>query len=167
MILYLVRHAEAMPVGGGVFLDADRPLTPRGEEDAVMAGKFLVRVDPAVHAVVCSPLTRAMQTGRLLAGAFSTHPAVTPLDALLPGIRLAQMLPELAKVAGEGNIVAVGHQPDLTNFISFLVADAVADIAMPPAAIARLTIRLTGTHPEATLNWLVPPNLFHLIRTEP
>jgi phosphohistidine phosphatase len=159
MNLYLVRHAEALPVGSGITRDADRPLSPRGETDAAMMGRVLSRIEPGISAILCSPLTRAVQTGTLCAAGFDPRPHVKPSDALLPGFRFASLLQELTTIGRDAKVVAIGHQPDLTNFMSYLVADAATEIGMPPGAVARLTLHPTGTHPEAILNWLLTPEL--------
>lgn len=163
MILYLVRHGEALPLGSGITRDADRPLSERGETDATMLGKVLARIDPGISAVLCSPLARAVQTGTLFAAAFDPRPPVKPSDALLPGFRFGSLLQEFAGIGRDGKVVAIGHQPDLTNFMSYLVADAAAEIGMPPGAVARLTMHPTGTHPEAILNWLLTPELIQYL----
>jgi phosphohistidine phosphatase len=166
MILYLMRHGEALPVGGQIARDADRPLSERGEMDAMTMGKVLARVDPGISIVICSPLTRAVQTAQLCANAFAPPVPVKPSDALLPGIRFNSLLQELAGAGRDTKIAAIGHQPDLSNFMAYLIADAAAEIAMPPGAIARLTVHPTGTHPEATLHWLLTPELVQTLLTK-
>lgn len=163
MILYLIRHGEALPVGGHITRDADRPLSERGKMDAATLGKVLARIDPGITTMLCSPLTRAVQTGELCAAAFAPPVPVKPTDALLPGIRFDSLLQELAIAGREGRIAVIGHQPDLSNFMSYLVADAATEIAMPPGAIARLTVHPTSTHPEAVLNWLLTPELVQIL----
>jgi phosphohistidine phosphatase len=165
MILYLMRHGEAVPVGGQIARDADRPLSERGMQDATAVGKVLARVDPGISSFLCSPLTRAVQTAQLCAGAFTPPVTVKPTDVLLPGIRFTSLLQELAIAGRDTKIAAIGHQPDLSNFISFLIADAAAEIAIPPGTVARLTVHPTGTHPEATMHWLLTPELVQTLLT--
>jgi phosphohistidine phosphatase len=159
MILYLMRHGEAMPLGGGIMRDVDRPLSERGEKDAAAMGRVLAHIEPGISTLLCSPVTRAVQTASLCSSAFTPALQVKPSDSLLPGFRFANLLQELAALGRDAKIAAIGHQPDLTNFMSYLVADAAAEIAMPPGSIARLTAHPTGTHPEATLTWLLTPEL--------
>jgi phosphohistidine phosphatase len=163
MILYLIRHGEAMPLGGGITRDVDRPLSDRGGTDAAAIGKALARIEPGISALLCSPVTRAVQTATLCANAFTPPLQVKTSDSLLPGFRFANLLQELAAIGRDAKVAAIGHQPDLSNFMSYLVADAAAEIAMPPGSVARLTVHPTGTHPEATLNWLLTPDLVHTL----
>jgi len=62
-ILVLMRHAKSAYPDG--VADRDRPLAPRGEREAELAGDRLrdgALVDPSVQAVLCSSATRTRQT---------------------------------------------------------------------------------------------------------
>ena len=61
--LVLLRHAKSDYPDG--VADHDRPLAPRGEREAGLAGDWLRSgdaVDPAIQAVLCSSATRTRQT---------------------------------------------------------------------------------------------------------
>jgi len=164
MNLYLIRHGEAVRVGGAITRDADRFLTPRGEEDARRAGKALTRIDGSVRLVMTSPLLRAIQTGRLVGTAFTTALPVEPSERLVPGFRHKALLEELAVRTGEESVVIVAHQPDLTQFISWLIADsASASIGMAPGAVAHVTIAPPVSSGEATLRWLLTPEIIQTL----
>jgi phosphohistidine phosphatase len=58
--LVLLRHAKSdYPPG---VADHERPLAPRGEREAVLAGDWLRAHAPAVDAVLCSTATRTRET---------------------------------------------------------------------------------------------------------
>lgn len=58
--LLLLRHAKSdYPQG---VADHERPLAPRGEREAALAGDWLRANAPAVDAVLCSTATRTRQT---------------------------------------------------------------------------------------------------------
>src|SRR4029453_5768266 len=58
--LLLLRHAKSdYPQG---VADHERPLAPRGEREAGLAGDWLRAHAPAVDAVLCSTATRTRQT---------------------------------------------------------------------------------------------------------
>ena len=65
--LTLIRHAKAVSPQTGV-ADFDRPLTARGEQDAVRLGRRLVELQLGFDQVLSSPAQRALQTARLIAG---------------------------------------------------------------------------------------------------
>jgi phosphohistidine phosphatase len=159
MILYLVRHAEALPLGGAVQRDADRPLTPRGEDDARLMGNVIAAMDPVVKQLLTSPLVRAVRTAELIAGSLTIPPPVTATDTLAPGFRARTLVEAISGMESRDVVIAVGHQPDLTRFISFLIADATAEIVMPPGSVARLSVQPTEAQPGAMLIWLVTPDL--------
>ena len=59
-MLLLLRHAKSdYPTG---VADHERPLAPRGEREAGLAGDWLRAHAPAVDAVLCSTATRTRQT---------------------------------------------------------------------------------------------------------
>lgn len=58
--LILMRHGKsAYPLGVD---DRDRPLAPRGQREASLAGDWLRATQPAVDAVLCSTSTRTRET---------------------------------------------------------------------------------------------------------
>jgi len=64
--LIIVRHAKAAKVGsrGG---DFERPLAPRGEEDAVEMGRRLARCKVHPDTIITSSAARTLATARLIA----------------------------------------------------------------------------------------------------
>lgn len=159
MNLYVMRHADAVPVGGEVTRDADRVLSVRGEEDAVLMGRALARLDPFIDIVVTSPLVRAIQTGEAVGAEVSDHPIFHVSNNLLPGFNEKHLLEELIAISGGANIIAIGHQPDLTRFISFLVSGGIpSGIAMETGTIAYIRLRSDPARREASLRWLITPS---------
>ncbi len=158
MNLYIVRHAEAAPLGGAIHRDTDRPLTLSGEADAANIGRALSRMDSRVEIILTSPILRAVKTGEIISREMNNHPAVQASEHLAPGFNHRQLLDVLFAANRTGNIVAVGHQPDVGMFVSSLVADYSHPIvAMPPGAIAALT----GDSAQGSfyLNWLLTPDV--------
>lgn len=158
MNLYIIRHCEAAPVGGRVRLDADRPLTPRGEEDAAMVAGALAALDNNIGVILSSPLVRAVQTSRIIASRIPGAPSVTPTGNLSPGFRPKALLTELAAAPASKGVILVGHQPDLGELIALLIADgSSAEIGFPPGAAAKITFEpARGAH-EARMHWLLTP----------
>ncbi len=164
MNLYLARHAEAIPLGEG--RDADRKLSRRGEEDSLLMGRALVRIDSKVKIILTSPLIRARQTGEILGEGMANHPTFQVSGHLSPGFLDHAILEELIALSSGGSIVAIGHQPDLTKFISYLIADsALAMVAMEPGAIAFLRFNTSGSRVQAELRWLLTPDTVKSICT--
>ncbi|MBM2846685.1 MAG: phosphohistidine phosphatase SixA [Bacteroidetes bacterium] len=167
MHIYLVRHTEAVPVGGTITRDADRTLSVRGEADAVLMGQALAKVEPDLDIVVTSPLVRAVQTGEIIGGQISQHPILHVSEHLAPGFNHRSLMQELVSLSGGGRIIAVGHQPDLTNFISYFIAgSSYASIAMETGAIASIALRPEGGRSEAYLRWILTPDIVKSLQNE-
>jgi phosphohistidine phosphatase len=162
MILYVARHAEALPLGGAVTRDADRILSPKGEEDAALMGRFLAGVEPGLTRIVTSPAVRAAATAAGIGKAFKSPLKIIGTESLAAGAIPGNMFREIIALANGGPILAVGHQPDLSDLISYLiVGEQGAGIAMVPGGLASLEVE--GTRPQAALRWLVTPAI---IRTQ-
>lgn len=167
MNLYLARHAEAVPVGGRILRDADRILSAAGEDDALRMGRALAKIDPSINIVTTSPLLRAIHTGEIIGHEVSSHPIFHVTEHLAPGFREKTLLETLHALSGGGSVVAVGHQPDMSAFVSYLIADATsAAVAFPPGAVACVRIKQIATHPEAHLLWLLTPDVVKSLHPE-
>lgn len=158
MNLYVVRHADARPLGGAVTTDAERPLSARGEDDARMMGRVLARIEPQAPLVVCSPLLRARRTAELLAGAYAATARPEVWEDLEPGVRLKGIVSRLQQVDAAA-VVLIGHQPDMGHLLAFLIADVACEIVLPPAAMASIAFQPSAGAGSARLHWLLTPDL--------
>lgn len=158
MNLYVMRHAEALPVGGIVNRDSERPLSPRGEEDAALMGRVLSLLDGSVDIVVTSPLVRAVQTGEIVGNEISDHPIFHVSSHLAPGFNHRALFEELLSISAGSHVVAIGHQPDMSNFVSFLVTgDHGASIRMATGSIVKLVVDRGRMH--VGLDWVLSPDV--------
>src|SRR5262245_61291549 len=118
--LYLIRHAEAAPVGErGMTDDADRPLTTKGETQAASVGKALQRRGITLDRLVASPLLRAQQTANILVRHLQPAPELVTSDALAPGAKPRKLAKQLRSVEGE-RIGLVGHMPHIAEWAGWL-----------------------------------------------
>jgi phosphohistidine phosphatase len=163
MNLYITRHADALQSGGTVVRDADRPLSTQGERDAAAVGRALASLEPSTPLIVTSPLVRARCTGEVLRSAFLPSPVLEAWEDLAPGFRHRALLARVNALTGAA-VIMVGHQPDLTNFIAFLIADGAAEIALPPGAVALLRLQPGGSAGSARLHWLLTPDIINTLR---
>lgn len=109
--LWLLRHGEAEPHASD---DASRELTPRGEEQARVAGGALAALELVFHAVYTSPKVRARRTAELVCEALGVEPVVW--EPLREGFDVADARELL--YAGEGRrVLVVGHNPDLAQVV--------------------------------------------------
>ena len=87
MNLYIIRHADAQPLGeGGIEDDADRPLTTTGQAQCERLAAALQRQGVRLDRILTSPLLRARQTAEgLLQHLAGPKPELHICDHLAPG----------------------------------------------------------------------------------
>lgn len=145
----LIRHAKA--ARPPVTSDIDRPLLPRGHQDAIAVGTALRRaVTPDL--VVTSPAIRARETAAAMMAAAGWTAPVEVVDRLYGG-GPDDVLRSLARHASEV-VVAFGHEPTWSQTVGLLSG---AQVTMPTAA----AVCLEGSPvPGGTLLiWMVTPAL--------
>jgi phosphohistidine phosphatase len=133
--LILFRHAKAEPRASGQD-DFDRPLAPRGRDDAAIVGRALAADGIAPDLALVSPATRTTETWINARDAFP--PAKVELvrdlyDAAPEAIRSAI---EAASDRCETMIV-IGHNPGLHELAVDLLIDAAASAAEIESVAAR------------------------------
>ena len=117
MLIYLLRHAEAEMLAAS---DQARRLTPKGDEQALRVGKFCRRqgIEPAV--ILSSPVTRALQTAKLVAKSLPDAELVEVSWAKC-GMDPWAAMDELKAYAKFPSVMLVGHQPDLGGLAAALL----------------------------------------------
>jgi phosphohistidine phosphatase len=137
--LWLLRHAEAEP--HGTRPDAERRLTPRGEEQSRHAGRALAALELTFQALYTSPKVRARDTALLVGEALGDEPIVTPV--LAEDFSVADAHDLLLGVEPDGRILVVGHNPDFAQVVFDLTG---ARVDFKKGGVAG--VRLDGTRGE-------------------
>lgn len=109
-MIYLLRHGDAEDGGGD---DAARRLTAKGRRQAGLAGRALAALGAEIDACLTSPKLRAAETAQLACEALSLEPE-TAAELRGGGFEA----PTLA--AGRGDVLLVGHEPDLSDEVARL-----------------------------------------------
>lgn len=153
--LHLLRHADAGDPGAWTGDDDARPLSAKGERQAERLAAFLADRGVAPDAIITSPKVRAQQTARIVA------------DRLGPKVRVDDRLggpfgPEdvdaiLEDAGNPERPILVGHDPDFSELLAGLAG--AGGLSMKKGAFARLDVRGRVADGEATLRWLIPPDL--------
>jgi phosphohistidine phosphatase len=128
MDLLLWRHADAREVRGDE-TDADRPLSPKGERQAVRMAAWLNRQLPDSARVLVSPTLRTRQTAQALDRKVRLCEALQPeagVEALLQAVRW----PEAREP-----VLVVGHQATLGLSASYLLAGIAQPWAVRKGAV--------------------------------
>lgn len=130
MLIYLVRHGDAVPEEEAGS-DRDRWLSAKGREAARILGRLLREQAVTPDAILASPLPRAVQTAELLANALDYFAPIVSLRCLEPGAQPRVAANEA--MARGGAVVIVGHEPSISSLGAFLLGRP----AFPPFRTAQ------------------------------
>jgi phosphohistidine phosphatase len=156
MNLYLMRHANAGLPRGNASLDDKRSLIKEGKEQCMLMGHMLNALKVQVDVVVSSPLKRALQTAQFVATELGYEGKVEISPALGPDADYADFQKMLAKYADREGMLAVGHNPNLFQFLGRLITgNGGAGIRMRKGSVARVDL---ARHP-ARLQMLIDPRM--------
>ncbi|MBV9213613.1 MAG: histidine phosphatase family protein [Actinobacteria bacterium] len=121
-MIWLLRHGEAADGSP----DSERPLTERGEAQALAAGRALAALGVKLGACLTSPKVRAAETARLACDALDLEPQHEP--KLAGGPFDAEQLAE-----GHDEVLLVGHDPDFSMAVHTLTG---AQVRMKKGGLA-------------------------------
>jgi phosphohistidine phosphatase len=137
--LWLLRHGEAEP--HGTRPDAERRLTPRGEDQARAAGAALAALELSFQHIYTSPKVRARETARLAAQALGVEPI--DVAGLAEGFGADDARDLLRTVEADERVLIVGHNPDFAQIVHDLTG---ARVDFKKGGVAG--VRLDGTRGE-------------------
>lgn len=145
-LLYLLRHAKSSRELPDLE-DIDRPLAPRGEQDADRMGRYISIADIRPALVVCSSARRAHQTLERVMPALGDQVIVEISRDLYERGPLA-MLDLVQDTDSEvASVMLVGHNPGMRSFAELLVGGgdgperARPATKFPTGALATLVFR--------------------------
>jgi phosphohistidine phosphatase len=154
MILYLMRHANAGTIRENPVLDMKRGLVKEGKEQCMLMARVMVALKAQIDVVVSSPLKRAKQTAQLVGTELGYDSQVEISPALGLNASFADFQNMLAKYADREGVLAVGHNPNLFQFLGRMITgNGGAAIRMRKGSIARVDM----SHHPARLQWLLDP----------
>jgi phosphohistidine phosphatase len=158
MDLYIIRHAEALPLGAdGIEDDADRPLTPAGQARSGPLAAALQRQVVRLDRIVTSPLLRARQTAEgLLQELSAPKPELHICDHLAPGGKRRKLTRFLCGLGAE-SVAIVGHMPDLGEYAGWLIGSRKAQIDLAKAGVACIHFEDEPDKGAGALAWMVTP----------
>ena len=154
MRLHLMRHGHAPSAAeSGVASDFERPLSPQGREDAGRVARELARRGAKPALILHSPLRRAAQTAAEAAAWLKPPQGLEAFGPLANELSVEELAAALEQRAGGlGEVLAVGHQPQLGE-LTMLLSRAM--FAFRPAAAVLLDIKAGA--PAAFL-WACSPD---------
>ena len=120
MIIYLVRHAEAVEQADGLE-DSVRWLTPKGRKIMHKVATRLRKQRVRPDLVITSPLTRAVQTAELLMIELGKKTELVADSLLAPEASPQQVVELICSRTGADSIMLVGHEPLLSGTAALLL----------------------------------------------
>ncbi len=134
--LLILRHAKSS-WNDGSLADHDRPLKPRGREDAPRMGALLRAEGLVPDLILSSTAVRARETARLVAEECGFGGDIELREAFYPGDP-EDYLQALGELSGDHEIVmVVGHNPGLEELLEALTGEYQR---LPTAALARVDL---------------------------
>jgi len=167
MELFLLRHGLAVERGTPGFAnDADRPLTPQGRRQLRKIAAAMRQMELSFDEILSSPFLRARQTAEIVAKELNLKKRLTFADEMQPGGKAKKLIQLLTSLKpGPAKILLVGHEPDLSNLISWFVTGTPgAGLALKKGGLAKLEIKKIRAGKCATLACLLTPAQMRLMR---
>jgi len=162
MNLYILRHAIALPRGTPGIKDEDRPLTKDGKRKMKAAAGGMRGLELDFGRILSSPYLRARETAEIVGKVFGLEVGIW--KALIPTASPRQLIANLVKVH-EDNVLLVGHEPHLSEFVSVLICGSPeAQIDLKKSALCKLSSDHLLYGRCATLEWLLAPAQLRKIR---
>ena len=157
MIVYFLRHANAGQKRLNPVQDEKRPLDKEGIGQCRDVGRFLNSLDTHVDLILSSPLKRSTQTASMVGNEIAYEQRIEMAPALSPGAAFEGFRQLLQQVGQLEAVMVVGHNPNMSKFLSLLVTGGLNEraIEMKKGSVARVEM---GPK-RSVLNWLVTPRL--------
>jgi phosphohistidine phosphatase len=168
MNLFILRHASAGSPRANPLLDLKRPIDKDGKTQCLQLAHVLNALNLNFDLVVSSPLKRAQQTAQLVATETGYEQKLVISNALAPAATFAQFQRLLRESSTSENVLVVGHNPNLTQFLGQLLGvGANADTTGTPrvrlrkGSLARVNLQRN----TAVLQSLIDPRVVRALYT--
>jgi phosphohistidine phosphatase len=160
MNIYILRHASAGTRRANPALDAKRGLDKEGKDQCLLIARFLNTLDIQFDLIASSPLKRALQTASLVGTEMGYDAPIQATDVLAPMATVQSFLEFLDTLSQQENVLLVGHNPNLQQFLGTLIASQNrANIRLRKGAIARVDAQRR----PGTLQWIIDPRMIRNI----
>ena len=160
MIIYFLRHASAGTHKADAKKDEKRALDKEGIEQCGMIGRALAAMNVHVDVVVSSPLKRAAQTAALVANEIGYEGKLLLDPSLRPESSFEDFRKLLQRFADRDAIMVVGHNPNLSEFLSKLLSARLSGgVELKKGAVAKVEF----DQKRPILDWCITPRVVRAI----
>lgn len=153
MKLFLLRHGNAEDRNALNPDDFSRALLEKGHQQARNAARILSGAAMLPDVVLCSPLVRARETAESFTQA-ANMPGPIIQSWLACGMNPETALSELRGFSDFKNVMIVGHEPDFSLFVQYLLGSNDASVEIRKGSLACLEVFPPSRN--ATLRFLIP-----------
>jgi phosphohistidine phosphatase len=161
MEIYIIRHAIAMNREEWSQSDDLRPLTEKGKQKMEKIARGLAAMEIDFTHIFTSPYVRARETAEIVQKILKID-TLDETDLMTPSADPAAMAPFLNKLPDNADVALVGHEPHVSDLLSYLLTGQHKNFAMFKKGGVAL---LEGTVPlrpgNLVLRWVLEPN--HLV----
>jgi phosphohistidine phosphatase len=167
--LYLIRHAGAVDADAGM-TDAERPLSDEGYEKMRKGAKGLRNLlsgsFPPLDVVLTSPLRRAVESAKIIAGEVNDNDEIVECSPLAEEeVKWEDLLPFLIRYPKTGRVAIVGHEPSLGKLAGWLLTRT-GELAIPMKKGSAMCLEFEEPvpDPKAELHWFLTPKQMRQLR---
>lgn len=153
--LHLLRHAHAGDPMKWKGPDSQRPLSEKGQNQAIRMGLFLAEAGFEPDLIMSSPLVRALETARLVATPLGLPVVVS--NGLAEPLDLDSLERLLIGAGNPRRPLLVGHDPDFSMLAAELAG--VSELPVRKGTLLRIDARRPLQAGSGILRWLLPPDL--------
>lgn len=154
MNLILLRHGKAEDNHADG--DFSRALVEKGRKQSRRAARLLKAANILPDIVLTSPLVRARQTAEEFCQTAGI-PGATIQGWIACGMTPETAMSELTAFRDFGSVAIVGHEPDFSELLEWLLGTSSGNIEVKKGAIA--SIQINPPSKRGTLTFLIPPLL--------
>jgi len=159
MNIFILRHGIAGSHVAGSAADAERPLTDEGRAELRRVAAAMEQLKLSFEVILSSPYKRAHQTAELVAKARGEEKKLRLSEHLTPAGSARELIDSINDIEPRpDSILLVGHEPHLSELISFLISgQSRAGVLLKKAGLAKLGVDFLKYGRCAELRWLLTP----------
>ncbi len=167
--LIILRHGDAGTRVPDPVKDYQRPLTQPGKKELVQVARSLKKINVKFDYILSSPLLRAIETAKIVAGEYNLMEKIELYDELKPSGNKDTLYKKLKKLNVDSTILIVGHEPYLSNMISDIISNNSynenrINIILKKAGLSKIKITSTVPRLKGELSWLITPKILKQIK---
>jgi phosphohistidine phosphatase len=160
--ILLLRHAKAEPQVPGQ-KDFDRPLAPRGRDDAQLMGRVLAKLGCVPDAIISSPAARARETAEGAARAMKFAGTIRMEPSLYDAAGETWLDVIRAVPASCASAMLVAHEPGMSEAAGLLSGGDAESFDVPTAGLLTFHASLDRWRDladgDGALRWFLRPKM--------